>query len=344
VSYILNLAEPLNQAVPSIASEQLDAALARLTSADQDESAIHAARRHFKRTRALLELVKRVDKGPATRNAHKLLSSAGKMLSESRDAQVAVDAAETLRQDFADGSNDRLFDDLESWLRERHRQAQQQAASETIRNAIEEIAKAKASLSTLDFGDAAVKDLLASASHTYKRGRRAMKTALASEDSEDIHEWRKQAQRHWRQTALLKMAWPKDADARAKLAKKLSDALGLHHDLAVLRDMIMENRAVFRSPADVKALCSFIERKQDDILKDAEKRGERLYAEKPKAFHARLAAYWKSAAHLRQARRAARGQKCTKEPPCGPGCKCEKKRAAKSDRKALLRETPETAI
>nr|WP_251133864.1 CHAD domain-containing protein [Rhodomicrobium sp. Az07] len=299
--------------------------------ADHDETAVHAARRHFKRTRALLDLVKPVDRGGAARASQKLLSGAGKLLSASRDAQVAVGAAETLRVEFADASHERLFSDLASWLQARHEQVQERAASENIGSAIGEVAKAKAILSRLDFGDAPVKDLLGSAAQTYKRGRREMKKALASEHAEDMHEWRKQVQRHWRQTLLLQSAWPREAKARTKLAKKLSDALGLHHDLAVLCAMIEQNRAVFRSPSDVNTICRFIYEKQAALLVDAKERGECLYGEKPKAFHARLNAHWKSVSRTDDKGRGRRKkQKCTKKPPCGPGCKCEKKLAARA--------------
>ncbi|ADP70827.1 CHAD domain containing protein [Rhodomicrobium vannielii ATCC 17100] len=331
MNYRLNLFDLLSQSVPAVGCEQLDAALERLMTADHDETAIHAARRHFKRTRALLDLVKSVDKGDAARSSQKLLSGAGKLLSASRDAQVAVGAAETLREEFADASHERLFSDLSSWLQARHEHVLERAVSENIGNAIAEVAKAKACLSQFDFGDASAKDLLAASARTYKRGRREMKKALASEHAEDLHEWRKQVQRHWRQTLLLRTAWPKEAKARAKLAKTLSDALGLHHDLAVLREMIEQNRAVFRTPADVNTLLLFIEEKQASLLADAKERGEHLFSEKPKGFHARLKAHWKSVNRTDEKRPGRRKkQKCTKKPPCGPGCKCEKKLAAKA--------------
>ncbi|WP_415188668.1 CHAD domain-containing protein [Rhodomicrobium sp.] len=345
MNYRLNLFEPLSQSVPSVGCEQLDAAIERLMAAEHDETAVHAARRHFKRTRALIALVKAADRGDAARTAQGLISHAGRLLSASRDAQVAVGAAETLRAEFAGASHERLFSDLSSWLEARRGNALERAVSEKIGNAIAEVAKAKAGLFQFDFGDASVKDLLGAAVRTYKRGRRAMKKALASGHAEDLHEWRKQVQRHWRQTLLLRTAWPREAKARSKLAKTLSDALGLHHDLAVLRDMIEQNRAVFRSPSDVNTLLRFIDEKQAALLADAKERGKQLYAEKPKAFHARLKAHWRSLSRTDENGRGRRKrQKCTKKPPCGPGCKCEKKRAAKATRKALLPETRETAI
>jgi CHAD domain-containing protein len=294
MTYRFSVARPLKDAVPSIAAEQLDAALMRLSSADRGPKAIHDARRHFKRTRALLELVKPAIRGRVARNSQKLLSSAARMLSASRDAQVAVGAAEALEKEFGGSRRGRLFADLKSWLMARRDLADEKLAQSQLDSALKELAKARASLAKLNLRKATIEDLLTSASKTYRRGRHAMKAALAASENEALHDWRKQVQRHWRHTLLLEEAWPKESKARTKLARKLSDDLGMHHDLAVLREMILANPSAFRSPSDIKTLCRCIEKKQAALTSEAALRGERLYAEKPKAFLKRLRAYWQS--------------------------------------------------
>ncbi len=295
--YRFSVTRALRDAVPSIAAGQLDAALMRLKSPDRGPEAIHAARKHFKRTRALLELIKPTVSGKAAKAPQKLLSSAANMLSASRDAQVAIGAAEVLEKEFGSSRRSRLFANLKSWLSARRDLADEKLASSQLDSALEELVKAKASLAKLDMQAARIDDLLQSASETYRRGRHAMKTALATGEDEALHDWRKQVQRHWRHTLLLQQAWPDEAKARSKLARKLSESLGIHHDLAVLRGMILANRPAFRSASDIKTLCRCIEKKQAALISEAALRGERLYAEKPKAFLQRLRAYWKSAEH-----------------------------------------------
>lgn len=82
----------------------------------------------------------------------------------------------------------------------------------------------------------------------------------------------------------------------------------MHHDLAILRETIAANRIVFRRPGDVKLLIRCIARKQEALTGKAASRGERLYAEKPKAFSRRLDAYWQSALREREPEQQAQAQ------------------------------------
>ena len=68
---------------------------------------------------------------------------------------------------------------------------------------------------------------------------------------------------------------------------ELADLLGDHHDLAVLA----ENSG----PANLGDRAAFetaIERRQGELLEAALEIGQRLYAEKPKAFERRIERYW----------------------------------------------------
>jgi CHAD domain-containing protein len=295
MSYRLHSAEPLKDAVPAVAAEQLDAAIARLKSADRGQEAIHDARKHFKRTRALLDLVRPVAGQKALRKGQKRLSSASRTLAASRDAQVAANAAEALENEFGNSRHAQLFSDLTSWLYARRDRIEEKLNRARLEGALQDLEKAKASLLKLDLRSAKMSELLESAAETYRRGRHAMKTALATGKDEDLHNWRKQTQRHWRHMRLLNEAWPKEAKARITLAHRLSDILGTHHDLAVLREMILTNRDAFRGPDDVETLCRCIKKKQASLVSKAATRGERLYAEKPRAFLKRLGAYWHGA-------------------------------------------------
>jgi CHAD domain-containing protein len=293
--YRLSLAQPLHETVPAIAAGQIDAAIERLKSADHDHTAIHAARRYFKRTRALLGLVEPVASGKIAKFGQKRLASAARVLGASRDAQVTTSAAEDLERDFGKGANALAFSDLTSFLKARRDRAGETLHHAGVKKVLEELEKTKASFSKLNLDSTAVSDLIEPASQTYRHGRRAMRDALETCGEEDLHRWRKLVQRHWRHMLLLKDAWPKEAKARISLARRLSGELGLHHDLAVLRETILTNRIAFRSPSDVIMLCRYVEKKQEQLARKAASRGEQLYAEKPKAFAGRLQAYWESA-------------------------------------------------
>ncbi len=288
--YRLSVAKPLQEAVPAIAGDQLDAAISRLKSADHNSKAVHSARKHFKRARALLALVAPVARGKNAKASQKLIASAARKLSASRDARVAIGAAAVLEKDCDAGNNASAFTDLTSFLIARRDRVEEKLNAVGLGEVLGELEKAKASLKKIDLRGAIMGDLLDSACATYRLGRRAMKTALTNCEGEAIHDWRKLTQRHWRHTLILKESWPKEAKARIAQARQLSEILGQHNDLAVVRETILANRVALRSPADVTVLCHCIEEKQRKLLRQAASRGERLYAEKPKAFARRLGA------------------------------------------------------
>jgi hypothetical protein len=208
---------------------------------------------------------------------------------------VAINTAEVLKKECGSDTSARAFSDWIAFLKARRDRVEEQLDAGSRKTVTTELKKIKASLLKLGLRDAAMSDLLASASKTYRAGRRAMKAALKAGGGEPLHEWRKLAQRHWRHTLLLKEVWPEEAKGRAGLARRLCDLLGQYNDLTVMHETVHANKVVFRSPSDMKILCHCVEAKQKRLLKKAASRGSRLYAEKPKAFARRLRAHWQKA-------------------------------------------------
>jgi CHAD domain-containing protein len=306
--YRLSLAKPLKESVQAIAAAQIDGAIARLKAMDRDGTAIHAARRHFKRTRALLDLVAPATRGSIAKTGRRRLILIARKLGASRDAQVATGAAEGLERDFGKGANARAFSDLISFLKARQDRAGEILHQEGVKPVLTELKKTKANLLKLNLhGDMPI--LIDSASKTYRRGRREIREAFETGNEDKLHECRKLVQRHWRQLILLKDLWPKEAKARIALARRLSDALGMHHDLAVLRETILSNRIAFRSPDDVTLFCRCIMKKQDALARKVARRAKRLYAQKPKLFSKCLHACWRSAERERSPKVPASGLK-----------------------------------
>ncbi len=295
--YRLSMAKPLRDAVPAIVAGELGAANEHLKSADRDHAAIHSARKHFKKVRALLLLVEPAERGNKAKTTQKLIASVARSLASSRDAHVAIGAAEALEKSCEGVSNGRAFSDLTSFLRARRDRVEENLNHAGLGTVLQELEKAKASLEKLDLRGAKIGDLLDSASATYGKGRHAMKAALKAGDGKTLHDWRKLVQRHWRQTLLLKDVWPKEAKARIALARLLSEVLGQHNDLTVLHETILTNRIVFRSPGDVRMLCRCIEKKQEQLVSEAASLGGRLYSEKAKPFAKRLTNHWHSSKH-----------------------------------------------
>jgi CHAD domain-containing protein len=136
---------------------------------------------------------------------------------------------------------------------------------------------------------------------SYRRGRKAFKRAQADPTTEALHEWRKRTKDYWHHLRLLQPVAPRTMKGHAKEAHLLSDVLGDDHDLALLRERLLEARPA--PPVDLNSVVALLDHRRGQLQAQAMLLGERLYAEKPKAFVRRVRAYWK--AWRRQSRTAA---------------------------------------
>jgi CHAD domain-containing protein len=130
----------------------------------------------------------------------------------------------------------------------------------------------------------------------YERGR-AERRAIVHEPSADrFHAWRKRVKLLWYHTRLLERIWRGPMRRAAAEMARLADFLGEDHDLALLRDLVVE-----RGYAGSEALVALIEQRRAELQCDALHLGSLLYAERPGAFIRRMKRYWK-ASHARRAR------------------------------------------
>ncbi len=78
--------------------------------------------------------------------------------------------------------------------------------------------------------------------------------------------------------------------------EKLSDLLGWHHDLSVLKAAAEATPERFGDAGDIAALNEAIESRRTEIETQAFELGRQLLAERPRALARRFSRYWKTAA------------------------------------------------
>ena len=86
-------------------------------------------------------------------------------------------------------------------------------------------------------------------------------------------------------------AWPPVLGETSEQAHALAEALGDHHDLAVLAEDLAGRGF---EPGWSGALAGAIGARQEELAAAAFELGARLYAEKPKAYRRRMRAYWRA--------------------------------------------------
>lgn len=284
----------VEHAVRRIAREQLGHAIESI----RDEStgrdkAVHDVRKACKKVRALLRLVHPVL--PAYGEENPALRQVARIVSPVRDAAVLIDTYD----DLVPACQERLGDHVlgaarDQLVAERDRATgatDPAAALARCREPLEEAMARAAGWSVEKNGFAAIRGGLRA---TVKRARNAMRDAQEDREAATVHAWRKRCKDHWYHARLLEPIWPGPMKAHVKAARALAEALGDHHDLAVLIATITVASERFGGDAGVEILVDAAECRQEALAEHAFAVGKRLFAERPSA----LARRWKAYHHV----------------------------------------------
>ncbi|HXT19610.1 MAG TPA: CHAD domain-containing protein [Thermoanaerobaculia bacterium] len=286
MAFQLRPRESLAAGLRRVAAEQGAAAAEHLVDAKKPPEAVHEARKRSKEARAALRLL-RGALGPALeRAARARFRDAAQSVSTIRDAEVTVEALAELRK------HQRLLR-TEREAAERVLRAHRDAADAKVTAAVrKQVAEAfEAAVAGLPAVRLATPDTVAaSLARIYRRGKRRMEEAAASDDAVDYHAWRKSAKDLWYAVRLFEPAWPGPLGTLAAELHELSQTLGEEHDLTVLRSGLSD--AGGDPPLLTARLERAIARRQRRLRQRAREAGERIWAEKPRAFAERILGYW----------------------------------------------------
>ncbi|MFL5819045.1 MAG: CHAD domain-containing protein [Conexibacter sp.] len=238
MAYRLSIADDVPSSVRTCAREQLAGAVQRLERAHEDPvKAVHEARKHLKKARALLRLVRPVLGRHAYRRENDMLRDAGLALSGTRDADVLVQTVGKLADHAAGRLPADTFDQLRDALAAEAAAAKDAADGEPapeLASVIETLRAAELRVEAWPLDGADWETVLAGIGRAYSRGRDAFAVATATPEPELLHAWRKRAKDLWYHQRLLAPAWPDVLGAQAEAAHGLTELLGVDHDLAVL--------------------------------------------------------------------------------------------------------------
>lgn len=272
--------------VREIAGEQIDAALAEAKAEHQDiEATVHSLRRRCKKLRGLVRLV-----GPELADAGRenaAYRDASAALSATRDAAVMVQTFEGLLEFDREHETQIGRIDAEEIGDELAEQAKKsgQGSAEPFDDFIDIFSDAAKRARKWEVDGRGFDALGDGFEATYKQMRRRLNAADHEKSSENFHEWRKYVKYHGHHVSLLKRTAPALLKARVEALVRLGDALGDHHNLAVLSEKL-EGRPQAAAVQDVIAA------QQDALANEAFALGRQLAAEKPGAIRRRFEAFW----------------------------------------------------
>ncbi len=269
---------PAGTQIPRLLRSEIDTALTALRGTPHAK-AVHTARRHIKKARALSRLL---PGAPADR----ALRDAGRALSTTRDAAVRRQVIDALLAGSPPAATAGALRRLRRTLPDdpaATRPARQplHAARRALREARGDGPDAPA------IDDDALCEAFAT---TYRRGRRALRRAAARPDAERLHALRKTVKHHLYQLRVLAVLWPVPLTALAAEADRAAELLGAHHDGELLRAVLPS------SDTDRRVIETLLDARQTSLADQALALCRRLYAEPARHWRRRLRAYLRATA------------------------------------------------
>ncbi|MDB5539348.1 MAG: hypothetical protein JWQ89_1075 [Devosia sp.] len=266
-----------------IAREQIGKAIAGAENpSESPERRVHEARRRCKKLRALFRLVRPDFSGYAEENA--FVRDAARTLSAARDMRVTRNT----------------LVELMAWAGRPMAPPAEDGAASNPETEAEALRHFAGQMRELEHRSAAWRldridlDTLATGlKRTYRSGRDTGRHAERQRTDEAFHEWRKFAKYHWSQLGLLESCAADIIPSAHKCAGDLAEQLGIHHDLAVLSELLGTAPEELAADIDIDFALDAAHRRQAEIEENIRTLGLQVFAERPKALKARFTAYLK---------------------------------------------------
>jgi len=288
MSYELKSRETLGDGLRRIINRQIENAIsASKAKQNGGDSPVHKTRKHLKKARAALRLVRGEVKRGAWNRADRCLARVGKVISDVRDAEVRLETVRQLRE-LARGkkigfqkTEELLAFELDSFLA---------AFSGWPKEAEARLCEALERMRNWPLNKLGCERLRRNVQRTYKRGRKVLETAIEKTSTKNLHAFRKHAKELWYQLGLLRPLAPSVFEELYDELKTIGECLGQLHDLA-----FVEQRLCSFGVAENKGgrmLNALLASRTDKLKSTAIALGERFYAERPRQFGRRIARYF----------------------------------------------------
>jgi hypothetical protein len=273
-----------------VVRKQLDNALEALSGRPELER-LHQVRRCVKKTRAVLRLFDEAH-GPIARQ-QKRLRSVGHHLSALRDAQVLSATLQKLqaqhRHALARTVMRRVQDELSRHTAGVHDEVRACAAAAKRR-----LEKSRRKIPGLVHDAGRFPETRDGFVHGYRRARKLFESVSLDSEAAQFHRWRRRVKDHWYHVRLFERS-DRAAHARAGRLKTLETWLGEEHDLATLRQWILENGARFDGLRGADRIVDSIGKARTRLRRQSLRLGRELFAPKPRELRRAVTEWWRAA-------------------------------------------------
>ena len=254
------------------------------------DTPVHEMRKHLKKARAALRLVRKEIGAGLFREQDRCLRDVGRLTSEIRDAEVRLQTVREL-QGITQRRNRRgAYPNLEMMLVMEFENFMAAFAEwQTQAIPILERARSKVDCWPLDHFDC--KRLRRAVQRSYKNARKALACAQSSPNPENFHYLRTRAKRLWYELRILRPVNPVVLKNLSEELDALGGLLGRAHDLSFLGDRLRRDEQNPEWGREGHKLLAVIEVSQGDLQRGAAELAEHFFAERPRDFGDRIATW-----------------------------------------------------
>jgi len=294
MAYRFRLSEAFDHGVRRVGLQQIDRAIADLETLQDAELAVHGTRKGLKRIRALLRLARPALEPAEYRHENRCFRDIGRILARARDRHVLAKTLERL-EEATKGQSKLAFKAALKQLAEQNEQAPNAVDERTIRRALAELKAARKRFERMVIHSRCFETGFDGLKASYGQAVKTFAAASESGDTEDIHEWRKRVQHHFRHLMLMSEASPEVFGARIETARALAASLGEDHDIAMVLAAVGDDGSLKVSAAHRRAIEEFVSGRRKVLWADAQATGRTLFSDKPRTFREKVKRHWDGA-------------------------------------------------
>lgn len=284
--------ESIGAGIKRMAHEQVQRAILELDDKALDcHDTVHQVRKRCKKVRALLRLI-RTEFDDMYDAENSWYRDSARLLADIRDCLSQIETYDDLMDRFAAQIHRQQFGTIRAALTRQCNQLKgiDQRLARFHKRMVAGLQRIDAwPLQNLSF-----QAVTGGLRKTYRRGRRAMRSAYDAVTPEAFHEWRKRVKYHWYHMRVFRGTWEPVLCARRDEADRLASYLGDDHDLAVLRATIAGRPEDYGKKKDIQAMVGLIDQRRRELERQAQPLGQRIFADSKKGFAKRMNAYWEA--------------------------------------------------
>jgi CHAD domain-containing protein len=295
MAYRLKPGRPIDQEVRRIVDTQLARAVDQLrhTGDPRSDAAVHEARRHIKKVRAVLRLVQPT-LGDEYAAANRRLQAANRMLAPIADGEAVVDTIARLKGEYGPRLPARTLKSIRAALMARAAKIDRKATLDRVLprvGAVLRVQRGKVRLWRLDAHG--FRTVAGGLEKTVRRARKAMRRAAQDPTADHFHAWRRRVKDLWFQIRLVEERCGNTLLADQRRLEELDGCLGEYHNVVLLERVLMTEALLSRRQT---ARCLRLLREvQTQLRRRAVVQARRIFSEKPKHIVRRVHRLWRAA-------------------------------------------------